>query len=411
MFYLAQVVACTAAMLLIYGLFLRNRPLYRFSRLYLLACTVLPLFIPLLQMPAPVQQRIQNVMPAGFYLPAFTVSATNRIAATHWNTLSFWYGYAIVALLLIAWQSINAYKLWKVVSRSKKEKQDAYILVTNSGYGPGSVGRYILFPGEEVNETILAHEQAHIRLHHTRDLIFLNVLQAILWPNLSLIWIKKEIKEVHEFQADALINPDKQEYTQLLLASVFNTRSAPVMHSFINHPIKRRIMMLQKKGHAAPFKAAMQVCSALIVFICLAVGIQGCQKKAEVAGTADKSAGNSLVTVDAARPIDTPDNNGVYAHPDKMPQCTADLNAFFNQNLHYPDGARKEGIEGRVVVKFVVDEFGSLKHPVIMRSPDTRLSDETLRALNLMPKWTPGENNGKPVPVYFTLPVVFKLGN
>jgi len=263
MLYLTQAMFYTAVMLLIYWLFLRNRPIYQFSRVYLLASAVLPLVIPFIEMPPAMQQQVQKVVPASFYLPEFTLNAAGKVAAIPLAISSFWYWYGIVALLFIASQLLNAFRLWKVVCESKKEKYGAYTLVTHSCYGPGSIGKYILFPEEEVNETILAHEQAHIRLHHTRDLIFLNVLQAVLWPNVLLFWIKREIKEVHEFQADALVNPDREEYVQLLLNSVFNTRFVSVMHSFIVHPVKRRLMMLGKKGKGAPAKAAIQVFVAL----------------------------------------------------------------------------------------------------------------------------------------------------
>jgi len=64
-----------------------------------------------------------------------------------------------------------------------------------------------------------------------------------------------------------------------------------------------------------------------------------------------------------------------------------------------------------VIVKFIVDENGNVLQPVVLSSPDQSLSDETIRVMNTMPKWTPGENKGKKVAVYFVLPVVFKLDN
>ena len=411
MIYLMQVLTYMTAMLLIYGLFLRNKPLYQFSRLYLLACAVLPLFIPLLQMPVTVQQQIQKAVPANFFLPTFTISVSNKIAVPSGDIPVLLYGYAIVALLFAAWQLLGVNRLWKVIKSSKKEKYGSYTLVTNSGYGPGSVGRFILFPGEEVNETILAHEQAHISLHHTRDLIFLNILQAILWPNPLLLWIKKELKEVHEFQADALVNPDKEIYAQLLLSSVFNTHSVPIMHSFIIHPIKRRIIMLQKNGKAAPLRTAVQVCGALTLFMGFAVGIQSCTKKAGTASSEKQSMEKLISNSDKTKPVPTIGDDGVYKIAEKMPRFNIDMATFLEQNLRYPESAKKMGLEGMVIVKFIVDEYGNVKHPIIIKSPDAILSNEAIRAISLMPRWTPGENNGKPVAVYFTLPVLFQLEN
>jgi len=415
MIYLAQVFVYTAAMLLIYVLFLRNRPLYQFSRLYLLACAVLPLFIPLLHIPVAVQQQIQNAVPASFYLPEFTLTAGSKGALASQHITSLWYGYALVALYFIVWQLLNVYRLWRVIKNSKKEPRNTYTLVTSSGYGPGSIGKYILFPGEEINKTILAHEEAHIHLHHTRDLVFLNILQAFLWPNVLLYWIKKEIKEVHEFQADALVDPDRAEYAQLLLADIFNTSRVSLMHSFTVHPVRRRLMMLQKINKPATLEFMVQVCLGLVLFIGSAIVVQSCVKKTDTTESEQQQQKlkRQQQIVDEitgkSKPLITQDKSGVYNYVDKMPRTSYDMNAFLGQNLHYPDNVRKKGVEGVVLVRFVVDEHGDIKDPIILRSPDSSLSIETLRVISLMPKWAPGENNGKPVAVYFTMPVVFQL--
>ena len=95
---------------------------------------------------------------------------------------------------------------------------------------------------------------------------------------------------------------------------------------------------------------------------------------------------------------------------DKMPEPPFDVSQYLAKNIKYPEAARKKKIEGRVTVRFTVDKDGNIVNANILRSPDEMLAKEALSVVSQMPKWQPGEQNGKKVAVYFTLPIVFKLG-
>ena len=85
------------------------------------------------------------------------------------------------------------------------------------------------------------------------------------------------------------------------------------------------------------------------------------------------------------------------------------LMKWISQNLRYPESALNNDIQGRVVVKFVVEKDGIITHAEIARSLDEDLDKEAaLRVVGLMPKWRPGMNNGVPVRSYFNLPITFK---
>ena len=75
----------------------------------------------------------------------------------------------------------------------------------------------------------------------------------------------------------------------------------------------------------------------------------------------------------------------------------------------YPEIARKNGIQGRVIVGVVVDKNGSVTNLTILKSIDPYLDKEAIRVISSMPKWTPGVQNGKKVRVKFTVPVSFRL--
>jgi len=395
--YLLEVNAYTCAMVIIYGLFLRNKPLYGLSRAYLIGAAVLPLLMPLLSLPGNVQQKIQTATALQFTLPAVNVNAAvQNLAPSTSIHFSFWWGYGIVALLLLVWRFSGVMKVMAIIARSHKQEHDGYSLITGTGYGPGSFGRYIFFPETEVNATILAHEQAHISWRHTADVLLLSLLQSLFWPSIFLTWICRELKEIHEFEADALVKADTQDYAQLLLCSVFKTTSIPIMHPFINHPLKRRVMMLSKKnGKASPVKATLFVAASLCMVIAMGLCIQSCSKQTinpQVSGSKEA-------------------DGQVYATADVMPRYIGDsLFRDLSHNLKYPEYALKNKIEGRVIVKFVVSKDGTVLNPEIVKSPDTSLSRAVLEVVGNLRDWEPGRmKNGEKVNVWFYLPVLFDV--
>jgi protein TonB len=93
----------------------------------------------------------------------------------------------------------------------------------------------------------------------------------------------------------------------------------------------------------------------------------------------------------------------------EFPGGEAALAAFIKKEVKYPKKAKRAGIQGKVLVSFVVDKDGSVTDVSIARGMDPLLDEEAMRAVRLMPKWTPGLLNGKPVKTKFNLPVSFVL--
>lgn len=97
---------------------------------------------------------------------------------------------------------------------------------------------------------------------------------------------------------------------------------------------------------------------------------------------------------------------------DQMPSFEggeAEMYKFVQENLVYPEDAEKAGIQGRVIVRFVVQKDGSLSNIRILRGTDPSCDREAIRVVKAMPRWKPGKQNGKEVPVYFTIPFTFRL--
>lgn len=92
-----------------------------------------------------------------------------------------------------------------------------------------------------------------------------------------------------------------------------------------------------------------------------------------------------------------------------FPGGDAALMAYLRDNIHYPTVAAENGVQGRVVVGFVVERDGSITDVNVLRSVDLSLDREAMRVVKGMPRWTPGKQNGSAVRVKYQVPVTFRL--
>ena len=93
----------------------------------------------------------------------------------------------------------------------------------------------------------------------------------------------------------------------------------------------------------------------------------------------------------------------------EFPGGTKAMMEYLKTNMRYPQIAKENGIQGRVILQFVVDETGKVTDPKILRGVDPALDLEAIRLVEAMPQWTPGKQDGKAVAVKYTVPVSFKL--
>jgi len=386
MLYLIQYTLYAALLYSVYLLFLHNRTGHTWNRFYLVASALIPLVLPLISLP-----QVAASFPALQYtLPDVVISAAT--ANTNTAPLQLPHPITIIYLVIVAvLMGRAATQLVSVIRRIRSQQSIVHEearLYRHTGIGPGSMGRNIFFPGNDVEPTILAHELAHVRRHHTADLLLLRLLQAMFWPNIFLHFIARELRMVHEFQADADSASDTATFSNLLLAQSFGVRARAFEHTFFHHPIKRRIAMLQKKSdrRRSLIPAALRSGFAALVITTGIIYLQSCSRKS------------------------MPEPQ-VYTFAEVMPHADYDLPTYLGNNIKYPEDARKRNKEGRVIVKFVVSKDGEITKPEIIRSPDQALSDEALRVVSAMPKWHPAMQDNKNVPVYFTLPISFQLEN
>ena len=396
MMYLIQVTAYTGILYLVYALLLRNKPIHAFNRAYLLGAALLPMVLPFIKLPT-YNQYFQNTRVANVRLPEVIAAGGYEkhvmTQTVNWVLIA----YVAVACLLFALFVYKRIRLQMVIRKSTHIQEKGYTILLNTTYGPGSWGRYIFLPDETINETIIQHEAAHVYMKHSADVVLMQLLQCICWPNLFLHAINKELKQIHEFQADAAVGMDRQQYSELLLSNVFDTCTLPLTHSFNIHPLKRRIAMLKKRKSpmAIVFGAIAILATSAVLFN--VVAMQSCKpKKWEVLQA---------------------------MQVDKGAEFDGDINTYISENLKYPKEAMDNGIEGRVVIGFKVDENGYVKDPQVVTEnysyangtngngiKPNLLATAAIDVIQKMPRWTPAEKDGKKVAMYYQQPFTFKIG-
>lgn len=219
-------------------------------------------------------------------------------------------------------------------------------------------------------------------------------------------------------------NQNAMKYTLILTVyvSLFTLSCAPDE----TNELQERIIELQSQQIAAQ-RVKQEMDSQLVAcwsqIESLEARIEGIKDSLEHLESQSQSKQAAKKSVAAPRPIENDDDN-VYNFVKEMPRfpgcenltsterekCSDEkLIAHIKKEINYPPIARENGIEGTVVVKFVVGKTGEISNAQIMRDIGGGCGQEALRIVNAMPGWIPGENGNGPVNVSFTLPVKFRL--
>ncbi|PZF71359.1 energy transducer TonB [Taibaiella soli] len=120
-------------------------------------------------------------------------------------------------------------------------------------------------------------------------------------------------------------------------------------------------------------------------------------------------AGTGTGEMPAGNVGDLPASSEPVRFVEQMPQFAGSMEDYLHNNLRYPEMAREAGVQGRVVVEFVVNEVGEIGAIKVRRGIGGGCDDEAVRVIKNMPRWRPGKQNGHPVNVLMTLPITFTL--
>lgn len=384
-----------------YLLLLKGQTSHRWSRFYLLCAILLCLLLPWIRPGFSVFQSTGIIKPLQeILLPEIVLNGTRTDQqATGMNMLPLFIAYISILYFLLARFLYRIISLRIFLSKQQFITTDGYRLALNTGVGPASFGKAIVFPDTVVTPAILNHEKAHMHFRHHYDKLLLQLLRCFFFPVVPLHFMQQELSLVHEFEADAAAADDKETYSDTLLRGYFDSSQPYLLQSFFHHPLKRRIMMLhQEKKPDRKRHGLLLGLTAVIIAAALSFQSGG-------SATAQQRSKNKSQKVKA-------DDSKVYVSVEELPQFPGGQNAlmqFLAQNIRYPLKAKNEGIQGKVYLQFVIDKEGSVTNVVVQRDIGGGCGDEARRVVQAMPKWKPGKQDGTPVRVYYTLPVNFRL--
>ena len=259
---------------------------------------------------------------------------------------------------------------------------------------------------EEEMRCILAHESEHVSRNHSLDIVCMRWVCCVMWFNPFAWMMLHELRAVHEYQADAAVaDGDNKDYLRLLYRQTLGTGYGHITNNFHSINIKKRIVMMNKTKTRF---GAWKVLAALPVVALLTM--VGCKPATEKAVDPEEIP-FEYSGEDKSAPMDA-DTDQVFQVVEVDPEFPGGMEAlikYLSENIKYPEQAKKDKIQGKVYISFVVEKDGSVADAKVLRGIGGGCDEEALRVVNAMPKWTPGKQRNTPVRVQFNLPVVFKL--
>ncbi len=333
----------------------------------------------------------------------------------------------------------------------RKKTRGSHIIRFHSFNTSGFSAMGHIFINEKLSEDeareIIKHEQNHLHQNHFLDIIFIELVKAFQWFNPAIYLLNRSLREIHEYQADhfcicsgiPVIN-----YQNLLLNQVFKSRVFNLTNSFSNPSlIKKRMIMMTKKPTSAIASMKLLVVIPVTLLIFLTISAykespqtnqqmlsdetstqlqQNLQSDSKIRSQAS-SVDESSTFVPPPPPPPPPDETKSDYSPgetetepftvvEEMPMFPGgdeELLKFIGENTQYPVAAKEKSIQGRVVVRFCVTSTGGVSQISVLKGVDPELDREAVRVVKSLPEFKPGKQGGKPVPVWYMVPITFTL--
>ncbi len=448
--YSIKVAICLVAFYLFYKLLLSRDTFHAFNRATLLLLMLLSLVLPFVSLSIDEPTVVNNGMVQVEQLLVAGVTGEDTQPASLTLVQVLFMVYMVGVVVSVGREIVSLAGLYKLISGRDHVTIDngIRIIVIDGDMAPFSWFNNIVISRsdyESGRREILIHEMAHISHHHSLDILLCNVLLIFQWFNPAVWLLRRELRNIHEYEADEAVlasGANAAEYQLLLIRKAVGERLFSMANNLNHNSLKKRItMMLTKRSNPwNRVKVLLTVPVAAVAVVAFATPkAESLSREIEhesdaivssvVKSTSDKAAlvaqgktsgeetvnamgraDDTFIANDIQRMTSTDDD--VYEVVEKMPAFPggmAELMKYLRSNVRYPVEAHKAGIQGRVVVSFVVNKDGTVKDAKIVRSVDKSIDAEALRVISAMPKWQPGYQDGKAVSVRYTVPVTFRL--
>lgn len=258
MLYVIKAAITLALLYSCFFLFLSKETFHRFNRCMLVGIMLVSLFMPMFHFttshPTTLNEEVYIVQNYIEHDTTPIIVTAQQAQGITWIQALTWIYMAGVVLMLIL-TLVQATSLIRFMSSGVRhtDSQGNTVILHNNDVPPFSIFRYIVMSVKDYESSrqyILTHEQEHIRLGHTYDLLLLQGMKTLMWFNPFIWFLSRDLKAVHEYEADqAVINQgiDAKSYQQLLVMKVVGNRLQPFTNNLNHGSLKKRIIMMYQK--------------------------------------------------------------------------------------------------------------------------------------------------------------------
>lgn len=376
---------------LTYRFWLRGNTHHALNRIYLLSGTVLSLLLPCMPFGRMASEQVLGVTLPEIGVGSAVMAASDRLRFTDILLMTYMIGVGIATAIFLR----SLLRVYAILRSAQTDPMLGSSVLRSPHPSPFSFFSFIHLP-QDVAPTdlpvILEHERWHVRLGHSYDALWINLLRIVFWFNPLLIRYQQNLQEVHEFQADACSSSrvGTEQYIRTQLDHVFRVAdSIPFIHPFNTTNLKNRVAMMYSEKSSNRLKVRYLLTIPLVAAIGLMVACTETPADA-VQQEAEK----------------------VFKEVDVMPEFPGGMQELVNYvsgAVQYPEAAKNEGIEGKVFVQFVVDDEGKVGRVEVVKGVRDDLDAEAVRVVSEMPDWTPGKQKDRSVNVEMILPISYKL--
>ena len=429
-----------AALYIVYSAFLSRDTYYGRNRAFIIISLIISLLIPLItfQTNRPLNIQIFGKLLSEVFITPGQASPGGESGGLSGFIQNAYTIYITIALILIAKLLVDFMNLLFLIIR-KKDKGSRIIRFNGFNTAGFTAMGYIFISsrlsGEESDE-IIKHELNHLRKNHFIDILLVEIIKAFQWFNPAVYLFDRSMRAIHEYQADhdcIRSGVPVSKYQNLLLSQVFKSNIFNLTNSFSNPSLlKKRMVMMTKKRTSAI--SSIKLLIALPVLGLVFLLISSCRENTDNQKTANNTGEVNIISSNLTGtetmpppppppppPVASEGTNGQnsaeaentpYTDVDEMPVYPGGDQAllkYIGNNTNYPDKAKNENIQGRVIVRFCVNENGTINRVSTLKGVCPELDAEAVRVVKTLPAFKPGKKGGIAVPVWYMVPITFTL--
>jgi TonB family protein len=465
--FMVKVAVYIAGFYIIYSIFLSRDTQYFRNRLFIILSVIAAFILPLISVNIREQSSLYYF--GRTLSEVFVTAGTTKnkiVTASGYNLNSadmfcrIYLGGVIVFSLKLLTDIIS---LLVLISRNKRRGENVIYFKGLNTPGFSAMGNIFINQSLEKAEAyeVIRHEQNHIDNRHSLDILLIEITLVLQWFNPFVYLINRSLRAIHEYQADRgylRSGIPVIKYQKLLLNHVFRSGRINIYNSFSNPSlIKKRMIMMSKKPSAN--SSDLKILLVIPVVALFLFAISACEKnidliRSNTATILPESTDNHSIEIsqapiynepkiknDVAPPLPPPplptDNeiknakenivpdekfiriineeklpSEIFVVVEEMPKFRGgdkELMNYIYSNIIYPETAKAKSIQGRVILKFAIMASGKVNNVQVLKGVDKDLDNEAIRVIESLPEWIPGKQGGKPVNVWYSVPIIFQL--